>query len=61
MRRKFNDEDLKLLLGQGLSQAEIARKLGVSEQAVSSRVKRLKAELGDRFLQEVGPDPVNLK
>jgi len=44
MGRKFTDEDLKLFLNQGLSQVEIARKVGVSEQAVSYRVKRLKAK-----------------
>lgn len=44
MGKKFTDEDLKLLLDQGLSQAEIARKVGVSEQAVSWRVKRLRTK-----------------
>jgi DNA-binding Lrp family transcriptional regulator len=44
-KRKFTDEDLRFLLGQeGLSQAEIARKVGVSEQAVSWRVKKLKTK-----------------
>ncbi len=44
MGRKITDEDLRLLLDQGLSQVEIARKVGVSEQAISWRVKRLKAK-----------------
>jgi predicted DNA-binding protein YlxM (UPF0122 family) len=42
MGRKFSDEQLQLLLDQGLSQVEIARKFDVSKAAISLRVKRLK-------------------
>jgi len=61
MGTKFTDENMELLVNQGISQAEIARKVGVSEQAVSSREKRLKAKLAERFLEEADPDPVSLK
>ena len=54
MGRKFSDDDLKLLLNRGLSQAEIAREFAVSEQAVSWRVKKLKTRKteGDLSLLE---------
>lgn len=40
MAKRFSDDELQALIDQGLSQAAIARKVDVSEQAVSWRVKR---------------------
>ncbi len=42
MDKKFTDEQLQLLLDQGLSQVEIAGKFDVSKAAICLRVKRLK-------------------
>jgi predicted DNA-binding protein YlxM (UPF0122 family) len=44
MARRFSAEELQDFLDLGFSQAEIARKVGVSEQAVSWRVKRLRTK-----------------
>jgi len=40
-KSKVPDEQIIELLRQGLSQAEIARQVGLSDQAISKRVKRL--------------------
>ena len=49
---------VKQMLKEGLSQSEISRELGISRQAVSEHVKKIKAEGMDLGENEFYVDPV---
>ena len=46
--------DLTQALVEGLTQAEIARSLGITQQAVAARVKKIRAKLRSSFYDENG-------
>ncbi len=54
LERLLTEEEMELLrgLGCGVSQKEMARRLGVTPQAVNARVKRIRQRVGD-----TGGDP----
>lgn len=61
-KARFSDEELQGYLDEGFSQSEIAEKCGVSPQAVSNRIKKLKAKIAAKVADEISdPASVNLK
>jgi DNA-binding CsgD family transcriptional regulator len=49
LERLLTEEEMELLrgLGYGVSQKEMARRLGVTPQAVNARVKRIRQRVGN--------------
>jgi hypothetical protein len=58
--RKTNDTLILKLHGEGLSQVDIAKQLGVSNVAIHKRLKRLLPAVEDRELEKAVPTLVNL-
>jgi predicted transcriptional regulator len=59
LSRKFSDEDLRELAGQGLGGADIARRLGVTKGAVSQRLKKLNMAITKDVSLRSAPSIVN--
>jgi DNA-binding transcriptional regulator GbsR (MarR family) len=50
--RKINDRKLLMLIDEGVSQSETARKLGVTKQAVSQRLRELRGRTTKIFVSK---------
>ncbi len=43
MTKNINEENLRFMLSWGLTQTEIGKRLGVSQQVISYRVKKIRS------------------